>query len=344
MITTETTHRLLRRGSLAVLALLCSRLNAAEVGSEVRAAVITPIAAGAAGTGTTTYLSSPVMSGIYAGGSITAVSGNRVTDTTATWTDGLYNVGPDRYYLLITSGFSAGWQSDITATLASPRSVDVARSLPASVQVGDRYQVLRHYSVDAAFSGVNATALTSAGNPTEADNILVFDAATQRTTTLFSSNFAGFVGWFDSLYSAAGATPLPAGMGWMVQRKSNVVTQVVWAGLARADSLVRTIQPGVNLIGLAVPGTSATLVNLGLYTGSLTTGVRANASAATADRVVVVNPLGTSLSYFYSNAAGQVGWRDTNGANADAVTFAGGSAFFLERDTTLPAFDWRINP
>jgi len=258
---------------LVVSSSFCSR--AAEVGSEVHAAVITSIAGAPTPAGTVTYMSVPLLSGVYAGGRISSITGNRVVDSSTNWTDGLYNGNAGRYYILITSGAALGWTAEITATLGSIHALDLAQAPPSTAQVGDSYRVRRYASVDSVFSDLNATTAQAAGNPSDADNLILYDATTKRSTSLFKSNVSGFDGWFDSAYSAGGTNILPPGTGWMLRRRATASAQLFGVGVVRSEGLSRTVQPGLNLLGTVHASDSPALSNLGLYTGSPTTGVRA---------------------------------------------------------------------
>lgn len=318
--------------------------RAADVGSEVHAVVLTTVAGAPTADGRITYASVPVLGGIHAGGRISSVAANRLVDLAANWSDGQFNVAAGRFYVLITSGSAIGWSGEINATLAADQALDLTSPLPAGVQAGDTYRVRHHITLASAFADLNADALQPAGNPSEADNAILFDASTKRSTTLFKSNVAGFTGWFDSSYIPDATSILRPATGWMLRRRPAAPVELVWMGVVRTEWLSRPIEPGLNLLGSASTRNSAPLSTLGLYTGNAATGVRAGETLATADRIVVIKPDGTQAQYYYSNAPGLTGWRDAEGNPAESVTFPAGSAFFLDRDLAAPGFAWLISP
>lgn len=320
-------------------------VSATEVVSETHATILATLAgASSPDPGKVAYLSAPVVHGVYAGGQISSVSGSRLADVLATWTDDQFNGSSGRFSLQLTSGAAAGWSADITATMSAVKAIDLARPVPANVVAGDKYRIRKLITVDDVFSDANASWPQAAGNPSEADNVILFNNGTKSSAILFRSAIPGYAGWFDATYQPSGDRALSPGSGWIYRRRTSAPATLVWIGVARDELLLTTIKPGLNLVGTALATASPPLAHLGLYTGNTATGLRAGNTLATADSVIAVAPDGSKFKYFYSNAEGNLGWRDEIGAVADAVSFPAGSAFFVDRNSNEPSFEWLLRP
>jgi len=318
--------------------------HAADAVSETFGALVVPVAAATASAPATTYVSVPFLPGAYAGGSISGIEQTRITDALATWTDNQFNGASGRFYLQLTSGNAAGWWSEVAGTLAGVKVVVLSRTLPAEAQLGDQYQIRPIAKLDLLLAGPNAASLKGAGNPSEADNVVLNDASAQRLSTLFRSSVSGFEGWLNANYEAAGSSPMLPAAGWMVRRRAMLATDLLWTGAVRVTPHRVSIRPGLNLLGTLRSDAAATLDGIGLYTGNSSTGVLAAPTLTAADQVLVVSPSGAILRYFYSTDVANPGWRDASLLPASAVAFAPGSAFFVHRSDTLSSFDWVIPP
>lgn len=319
--------------------------GATEVISEVHATVVTSIAgASSPDVGKVTYLSAPLVGGVYAGGQISSRTSNQVRDDLATWTDNQFNGPSGRFSFQLTTGAAAGWATEIVTSSGPAKTLDLAASLPPQVAAGDKYRIRKLATVSDIFGGANQGLSLTAGNPSEADNVILFDSTTKSSPLLFRSRVTGFEGWFDATYHAAGDRAISPNQGWIYRRRTNTPASLIWTGVVRDEPVLTTIEPGLNLVGTALVRASPPLSDLGLYSGDPATGLMGGESLALADHVIVVAADGTKAEYFYSTLPGALGWRDRVGAMADAVTFPAGSAFFIDRTSNEPAFDWLLRP
>jgi hypothetical protein len=88
---------------------------------------------------------------------------------------------------------------------------------------------------------------------------------------------------------------------------------------------------------------SVTLSNLNLFTGDSTTGVVGGLNSSRADNLIVVEPNGTVVTYFYYYNPGiYQGWLNAAGFTVSGgVPIPPGSAFFINRQAP-GAFSWTI--
>jgi hypothetical protein len=101
------------------------------------------------------------------------------------------------------------------------------------------------------------------------------------------------------------------------------------------------ISVGYNLLGTLQAVTNLTLPQLSLYTGNPSTGIASGLNLSAADNLLIVQPSGAVATYFYyQDSAGTQGWFDAAFQSAQSVPVPAGSAFFLLRKTSHPAFNW----
>src|SRR5262249_18446335 len=87
-----------------------------------------------------------------------------------------------------------------------------------------------------------------------------------------------------------------------------------------------------------------TLDSLNLYTGNPATGFASGLNLAGSDNVLIVQPDGSTATYFYfKDTKGHEGWLDGRFNLVGSTPIPAGSAFFIKRLTAHGSFNW-LNP
>ena len=320
------------------------RASPLQAVSEVYVAAATVISGNGGAGSRVNCFSVPSLRPAEHGGTVTALSadGRVMTDSAATWADHQFNGANGPYYVVFESG---PWR-DITDTSAADHALGLAGSVGV-VSVGEQYRIRRHWTVGGVFGPGNETGLYPGLNCAEADGVLLHDAATQRTWSVFYCSASGSEGWQYCDYRLAGAQVIPPAQGIMVQRKVPGDVVCYTSGVAGALSGQALppdviIQPGYNLVGTLRAAEPVALPELGLYTGDPATGVAGGSNPSEADNVIVVSADGSVVRYFYLTLPGHQGWYDAKYNPADAVLVEPGAAFFVQRKGGRQAFSWQV--
>ena len=103
---------------------------------------------------------------------------------------------------------------------------------------------------------------------------------------------------------------------------------------------------GYNLVGTLKSLSSLSLSGLNLYTGSAATGLAYGPNPSKSDNLLVVQPDGSTTTYFYyrddSVVGGPQGWVDAAFNFVPGVQLKAGSAFFILRKAPQGGFSWTI--
>jgi hypothetical protein len=215
------------------------------------------------------------------------------------------------------------------------RTATLAQTTPGNLGVGSRYQLRRALTISGLFGGDNAASFAGGASPSEGDQIVVVDPATQAQRTYFYSTVSGHTGWHDAAYTAADAAPVWPGQGVIVRRRSSGQREVALAGTSRAAPLRIRLDAGVNVVGHQIPGTELTLESSGLVAAGLQGGTH----AAAADQVFVPQSDGSLVTYYYSTATGDVGWKKADGTAATGVSWPANGVLLIKRQSA-PALEW----
>jgi hypothetical protein len=275
-------------------------------------------------------------------GTLTAFGTQTVTDANAGWLDDQFNGANGSFYI----EFDNGMMMDITATTGASKTLTLAAALPAGISVGEAYRIRAHCTVASVFGAGNEAGLQSGLNPTSADNVLLYIPKTQQTMTIFFyDDGLGGRGWLRADYSLAANQVIYPQQGIMVRRKTAGTVFVFQSGREKEGPRLLAIQPGYNLVGTLEAGTNIKLSELNLYTGDSQTGLSCGLNPTVCDNLLVVQPNGSTATYFYFNdLAGGEGWLDASYALANDTTIAAGSAFLIRRKPPGGAFNWSIPP
>lgn len=283
-----------------------------------------------------TYLSNPYVGPRVFQGTITDV-GISLVNTACQPPAGTFQDG--EYFLLLTSGPNAGTMTDVLGT--TPAVFLLGDDLTDQAFVGDSFEIRKHASFDGLFGPPSQSGLAEGLNSTVADLVQLVGTNRVRTTH-FYFNDGVTPGWLDNNFDPAGHKLIMPEQGFIVRRGGAANSLLYLKGTVPSASLKVPVEGGDNLI--AAPRDRAlTLDLLGLYTGDPATGVRGALNAVSADNLIVVNPNGSTTSYFYSTRVGFTGWRTVSLAASGNVVIPAGGSFYLRRKGTPAApFSWSV--
>jgi hypothetical protein len=297
-------------------------------------------------TGTTTGLSSrttffsqrmvlPVM---YAG-TVSSLQNTALTDTNANWTTSEFGSGGVPAY----AEFDNGSMVDIASSASTSKSLSLAGSLAGMASSGDAYRIRAHFTVASLFGTNNETGLKSGGNTAQADNIMVLIPQTQQTLTIFYYDDGVNHGWLTADYTPADKLVIYPEQGLLVRRVVSGDRNLYLCGPVKTGVTMAPVQPGYNLVGTLKSLSPLNLSGLNLYTGNPVTGLASGGNTADSDTLLVVQPDGTTATYFYyKDSFGNEGWLDANYNFSAAVPIKAGSAFFIHRLPANSGFNWTI--
>jgi hypothetical protein len=271
-------------------------------------------------------------------GTVSALPNASLTDTNGTWINGQYGTNGVPAYV----EFDNGWMADIADCSASNHCLRLAGGLGAAVSVGNAYRVHKHLTIAAMFGTNNEAGLLSGFNPSTTDNILLEVPQTQQIITVFYYNDGTYQGWLQADYSPAGNVVIYPEQGVMVRRRTSSDVSLYLAGPVKTGVTIATVDQGNNLLGTLKSATPLTLAGLNLYTGDPTTGIASGWNPTTSDNLLVIQPNGSPLTYFYYKDPTFEGWLDASYNLANTAQINPGAAFFIRRKAPNSSFNWTI--
>jgi hypothetical protein len=274
---------------------------------------------------------------IETAGVVSTLLNTVLTDTNCTWTDHQFGTAGLAAY----AEFDNGWMADIADCSAANHSLTLAGALANTVAEGSHYRVHKHCTIASVFGPNNEAGLKSGFNPSTADNILLEIPQTQQVITIFYYDDGTFHGWLDATFSAAGNLIIYPEQGVLIRRRVATDLNVYLAGPVKVGPTVVPVDVGNNLVGTLKSATSLTLPALNLYTGDPGTGLASGSNPSGSDNLLVVQPNGSTATYFFYSDSSYQGWLDASFNVADGVQIAPGSAFFIRRKGPN-AFNWTI--
>jgi uncharacterized protein (TIGR02597 family) len=167
----------------------------------------------------------PVLRGVVNG-----VVGQQLTlNSTLTPNQYIGPGGATQYFIEITSGPNAGLIDDIISN--DTAAVYTANNDSAEVSATQTFKIYPHWTLNTAFGSPAQSGLPGGTTATTADNLLIWNAATQQTTTYYWRT-AGTPGWRSgaSLTVDVGTNLLNLGSIIEVQRK--IATPFNWVAPA----------------------------------------------------------------------------------------------------------------
>lgn len=284
-----------------------------------------------------TYFGLRMVQPTVAGGTVTALGANSLTDANANWSNGQFNGANGSFYVEFANGLIA----DITNTDPTTHTLSLPGDVRAAVSVGDAYKIRRHSTLADVFGPNNEAGLTGGGNPAAADNVVLLDDQTQNLQMYFYCNVSGYTGWYSGSFQPANNVVVYPEQGVVVSRKTAGSMARYISGVCKTGPTLAPISPGLNLLGTVHSVAGMTLSSLNLYTGNPATGLVGGSNPAAADNLVIPSATGMDL-YFYCNVPGYLGWYDGAFNPAGNKIVPPGSAFYIKRKAPNAAFNWII--
>ena len=123
-------------------------------------------------------------------GRLQAFGAGFLTLTRTDWTDDEFNSPNGVYYVEILSGDHLRTTSDIVDTLGSEGTIRTADDLSTYLSGGELIRIGRHHTLFSVFGMTNLLGLREGNRRREADEIIIFNSASQRPTVFFFSSVA----------------------------------------------------------------------------------------------------------------------------------------------------------
>jgi uncharacterized protein (TIGR02597 family) len=279
--------------------------------------------------------------GSCAGASFSLDGSNRtvITFDSNLFTANQFTGTGNQHYFRVSNGSNAGDFSTIVANTVN--SITLADNANAFLSSSSTFNVTPYWTLSTAFpSGGGLNSGTS--------------AAAADTITIYNANFTGTIYFYSSTnnrwqnnLTASNDVIIPPGSGLGIERKQSSAVSLVFPGSVPLGWSAVEINGSTSgsatkntLVGSAYPLASKRLADLGLYTGSSTTGVQGGTSAAAADTLTIYNPsTGVGTIYFYSTTNNR--WQN-NLTDASNVTIPEGAAVLIARKSGRAGFIWPI--
>ncbi len=269
--------------------------------------------------------------------------GKLFTDKQATWTEEQFNppkatIATATHYLEVTSGPLAGALFDIVRTDAVRQTLTLGQVVPVKIGPKPGFRVRKHWTLAGVFGAANAAGLEP-GDESTADQVSIYNGKTYDKY-YFSNGTAGN-GWRrvgGGTVDVSGRQIYPDD-GLAITRRAAGPLSTLIKGVVKTDRTLIPVQKGMNLVA-NVYQAPFTLADSQLYTRSLATGVRAGATAALADNVLIYNEAGSQTYYYQSSVLNGSGWRLGGDLHTDvgSTVIPVGSAFVIQRRTG--SFTW----
>lgn len=278
--------------------------------------------------GQATLVSLTLHESAVATSTVTGVTATTFTDTSQDFT-ALLSSGAT-YILEINDGAGAGTLQVISAwsgdTLTTPE--DISSFVTAGVT---KYTLRPAATVSSIFGPNNEAGLTSTptGNPGTYDEVLVVNALGSFDSYFYYDD-GSFTQWYDSGFATVQDNPLVYTDAIYVRRIAGSPIDLVVSGEVKLTPTSFVISGGNNFVGGVYP------VGSTLSTSGLKDSVAADADGSPpfADQVLVQQPNGSYITYFYYNDGSFEQWYDLGFGDGTNVDISGG--FVLQSDTVAP--------
>lgn len=282
-----------------------------------------------AGPNTQSLIGPTLVNKVEFSGVVTAASGNTLTVADNSFTAGQF--GTSGFYVEITNGTNAGVWTDITGNTANTitTSDNISSLITANATT---IKIRKHHTIASLFGENNAAGFQGGTSLEQADGLLLLNAATQQTTTIFFSTDDLNPGWVDTQGNPAGGTIVAPGSGILVTRRAGTPLNLVQVGHVKTGKTVLPIEKGDNIVTIPLAA-GVTYANSNLDGSGLAAGV----SLETAD---VISSLtnGALSTVFKSTDDLNPGWVTTQGQNVDTAVLSEGTSVIISRRGD--AFNW----
>jgi hypothetical protein len=289
-------------------------------------------------TSRTTFFSQRMVLPILYAGTVSSVQNTALTDTNATWTASEFGSSGIQAYAEFDSGAMAN-----IASAPTSKSLSMAGTLSGVASPGDAYRIRGQFTIASLFGTNNETGLQSGGNTAQADTIQVLIPETQQTLTIFYYDDGVNHGWLTADYNPADSLVIYPQQGLLVTRVAAGNRDLYLCGPIKLGVTIAPVQPGYNLVGTLKSLSPLPLSALNLYTGDPTTGLASGGNTVDSDTLLVVQPDGTTATYFYyKDTFGNEGWLDANYNLSATIPINAGTTLFIHRHPNSPGFNWII--
>lgn len=273
-------------------------------------------------------------------GALTAVGAYSLIDTNASWAEDQFNGTNGTFTVELASGSYEGYQTTVSNTVASTKTLEVINDFSSIAAPGDSYKVYKDWTIASVFGVSNSSGLVG-GSATTADQILV-RAGSGYDIYYYQTQGIGGTGWRQSGSPLVDRkdTPLFLEQGLLIKRLASTSTNITVVGAVKVTPTVIPAELGYNFIANVYP-VNMTLASSQLYTGNSTNGV-IGGSSTTADQVQIRTSATTDLYYYQTQGIGGTGWRKVGSPLVDASTnvIEGGTCFIVKRNSDIP-FMWK---
>lgn len=285
-----------------------------------------------------TAICPPVLSEAVYRGRVSQIDGDSIHDPDATWQDHEFSAATKAAQVEFDSGYSLM----ILDCLAAEKRLIVQGQLPAGVSVGERYRIRPHLTLNRLFGAANSFGLQAGVTADSADNIVVYQAQSNKTHIIYRSTEAGGR-WSSESVPDIGQLSLRPGEGFLVRRRSLLPLRFQIAGELPRFPAALEIAPGANLVGfLHSPGGRA-LKDIDMANPAQSE-IGKGRSLTEADQILFTNPNGSTTAFFLSSIEGNPGWFDTAYQPSSERLVPSGTAFFFIRQERLGGFSLRLQP
>ena len=195
--------------------------TAAEATTTPVGFITTNIKGDSAGTGAFTLMGISLFKPVEFQGVIDSVNGSVVTDTDAQWTDDQWN---DSYYFELFSSDTVAEPNAgliVTITDTTTNTITLSTDVSAVLASGQAFRIRLHHTLASLFGSDNAAGFKSATSPAQADEVTLFDPASQSSVGYFYSTF-GESKWRpvgDALFGDANNVIVHPDAGIIIKRK-----------------------------------------------------------------------------------------------------------------------------
>ena len=242
-----------------------------------------------------------------------SLSGNTLTVTGAGWSGGQFTTAP--HYLTLLDGSFAGLIYEVVSHTADTLTLD--GNVAASLSTGGHFEIRQHATLSSLLGAVPTT-LAGAATIGSADEVQAFNSSTQTVARYYyKTSGLGGTGWRSSASTAnRAATIIDPEQGLVFVNKSGSGHSWLVTGDARTGTLAALVPQGISWFTVTEP-IAVTLNQLGLYTGSSTTGFIGAATITSADEVQRWTGTAWERFYYQSGGVGGTGWRSSASSSLD---------------------------
>jgi uncharacterized protein (TIGR02597 family) len=267
-----------------------------------------------------------------------------ITFPSAIFTASQFTGTANEHYFRLGSGSNNGEFSKVVANTTS--SITLADDLSAVLDVttsatASSFGLTPYWTLGKAFP--NGGGLTGGTSATASDTITIYNASFVGTAYYYNITNSR---WQTGITASDNAI-IPPGSGLAVARNQTSAASLVQVGnvpLGYTSVDINGSSSGTatkyTLVGSAYPLASKTLKDIGLFTGSASTGLSGGTSATASDTVTIYNPsTGVGTAYYYNTT--NLRWQ-TGITASDSVTIPEGASVLITRKAGRSAFTWYI--